>query len=67
MTMSPLFEIDNERRAQHPNMRTDAMFPPKAFDALLGLVEAAAQRIVDGEPERSTSRSITSSRDCRAR
>ena len=29
VTMSPLFEIDNEGRAQHPNIRTDAMFPPQ--------------------------------------
>ena len=52
VTMSPLFEIDNETRANHPNIRTDAMFPPKAFDALVELVEAAAERnIVDGKPE----------------
>jgi len=53
VTMSPLFEIDNEHRAQHPNIHSDAMFPPKAFTALVELVEAAAKRrIVDGEPER---------------
>ncbi|MET0474352.1 MAG: alpha/beta hydrolase [Mycobacterium sp.] len=52
VTMSPLFEIDNEGRAQHPNIGSDAMFPPKAFEALVELVEAAAQRhVVDGEPE----------------
>jgi acetyl esterase/lipase len=52
VTMSPLFEIDNEYRAQHPNIHSDAMFPPKAFTALVELVEAAAKRrIVDGEPE----------------
>lgn len=51
-TMSPLFEIDNEARASHPNARTDAMFPPHAFHALVELVhEAAERRIVDGEPE----------------
>ena len=44
VTMSPLFEIDNEGRAQHPNMRSDAMFPPKAFDALVELIEGAAKR-----------------------
>jgi acetyl esterase/lipase len=44
VTMSPLFEIDNDGRAQHPNMHSDAMFPPKAFDALVQLVEDAAQR-----------------------
>lgn len=52
VTMSPLFEIDNEARADHPNTRTDAMFPPKAFHALVTLIaDAAARRIVDGEPE----------------
>jgi acetyl esterase/lipase len=44
VTMSPLFEIDNENRTQHPNARTDAMFPPKAFDALVDMVGAAALR-----------------------
>ncbi|OFJ55134.1 alpha/beta hydrolase fold domain-containing protein [Mycolicibacterium grossiae] len=41
VTMSPLFELDNEGRAQHPNIRTDAMFPPQAFGALIELIEAA--------------------------
>ncbi|OBI54270.1 esterase [Mycolicibacterium fortuitum] len=44
VTMSPLFEIDNESRANHPNIHTDAMFPAKAFDALVELVERAAAR-----------------------
>ena len=46
VTMSPLFEIDNESRANHPNIRSDAMFPPKAFTALVELVEGGrrAQR-----------------------
>jgi acetyl esterase/lipase len=53
VTMSPLFEIDNQHRAQHPNIHSDAMFPPKAFTALVDLVEASAKRhVVDGEPER---------------
>jgi acetyl esterase/lipase len=52
VTLSPLFEIDNESRANHPNIRSDAMFPPKAFTALVELVEAAAERnVVDGKPE----------------
>jgi acetyl esterase/lipase len=52
VAMSPLFEIDNETRANHPNNRTDAMFPPKAFHALVELIEGAAQRhLVDGKPE----------------
>jgi acetyl esterase/lipase len=53
VTMSPLFEIDNEGRAQHPNTHSDAMFPPKAFEALVELIESAAKRhVVDGEPEK---------------
>ena len=44
VTMSPLFEIDNANRTQHPNARTDAMFPPRAIEALATVVEAAAQR-----------------------
>jgi acetyl esterase/lipase len=53
VTMSPLFEIDNEHRAQHPNVHSDAMFPAKAFTALVELVEESAKRhMVDGEPER---------------
>jgi acetyl esterase/lipase len=44
VTMSPLFEIDNESRANHPNIHTDAMFPAKAFDALVELIERAAGR-----------------------
>ncbi|ORA02371.1 alpha/beta hydrolase [Mycolicibacterium bacteremicum] len=44
VTMSPLFEIESDSRAQHPNSRTDAMFPPRAIEALGGLVEEAAQR-----------------------
>src|SRR5215212_5866221 len=52
VTLSPLFEIDNEARANHPNIRSDAMFPPKAFHALVELVEAAAARnAVDGKVE----------------
>ena len=39
VTLSPLFEIDNEARANHPNIRSDAMFPPKAFTALVELVQ----------------------------
>jgi acetyl esterase/lipase len=52
VAMSPLFEIDNDTRANHPNIRSDAMFPPKAFDALVELINEAAERhIVDGKPE----------------
>ncbi|MGV0653665.1 alpha/beta hydrolase fold domain-containing protein [Mycolicibacterium thermoresistibile] len=52
VALSPLFEIDNESRAQHPNIRTDAMFPPRAFSALIELVEEAAERrTTNGRPE----------------
>ncbi|MEH3141397.1 MAG: alpha/beta hydrolase [Mycobacterium kyogaense] len=52
VTMSPLFEIDNEGRAEHPNIRSDVMFPPKAFHALTELIEqAGSKRVVNGEPE----------------
>jgi acetyl esterase/lipase len=52
VAMSPLFEIDNDTRANHPNIRTDAMFPPKAFDALVELInEAAGRHLIDGKPE----------------
>ncbi len=52
VTLSPLFEIDNESRATHPNTRSDVMFPPKAFAALTDLIKDAAKRhIVDGHPE----------------
>jgi len=52
VTMSPLFEIDNETRANHPNIHSDAMFPPRAFYALVDLVkEAAGRHMVDGKPE----------------
>src|SRR6202171_1387945 len=52
VSMSPLFELDNETRKTHPNTRTDVMFPPRAFAALADLVEKAAERhVVDGKPE----------------
>ncbi|STZ88551.1 Esterase/lipase lipF [Mycolicibacterium fortuitum] len=63
VTMSPLFEIDNESRANHPNIHTDAMFPPKAFDALVELIERAAAR----KGRTSTNLSTTSSPVCLAR
>ncbi|WP_046320638.1 alpha/beta hydrolase [Mycobacterium sp. UM_Kg1] len=44
VTMSPLLEIAKEAKKAHPNIHTGAMFPPKAFDALVELVEAAARR-----------------------
>jgi acetyl esterase/lipase len=52
VAISPLLQLAKEPKQAHPNMHTDAMFPPRAFDALVDLVaRAAAKRIVDGEPE----------------
>ncbi|MGB0876234.1 MAG: alpha/beta hydrolase [Mycobacterium sp.] len=50
--MSPLFELDNEARGDHPNVRTDVMFPHRAFHALVELISEAAERnVTDGRPE----------------
>jgi len=49
--MSPLTQIAKASRRAHPNSRTDAMFPAKAFDALVDLVGHAARRRADGSPE----------------
>lgn len=52
VTMSPLFEVDNQARANHPNARRDVMLPPRAFKVLVDLVEQASERhIIDGKPE----------------
>lgn len=52
VTMSPLFELAKEGKQAHPNIKTDVMFPAKAFDALFDLVaNAAARHSVDGHPE----------------
>ena len=52
VAISPLLQLAKEPKQAHPNIKTDAMFSPKAFDALVGLVaRAAAKNIVDGEPE----------------
>lgn len=52
VSLSPLMHLEMHHKQNHPNIRTDAMFPPKAFDALVEIIaRAAAGRIVDGEPE----------------
>lgn len=52
VSMSPLMQLKVTPRKVHPNIRSDAMFPPPAFDALIRLIaKAAARRVVDGEPE----------------
>jgi len=52
VAISPLLQLEKDPKMTHPNAYTDAMFPPKAFDALVALVaRAAAKNVVDGEPE----------------
>lgn len=52
VAISPLLQLEQDPKLSHPNIYTDAMFPPKAFDALVALVaRAAASNAVDGEPE----------------
>ena len=52
VAISPLLQLETDPKCAHPNITTDAMFPPKAFDALVALVaRAAAGSVVDGEPE----------------
>jgi acetyl esterase/lipase len=50
--MSPLMQIAKVPKQAHPNIRSDAMFPAKAFDAFVDLIARAAQRhIMNGRPE----------------
>ncbi|BBX63076.1 esterase [Mycobacterium saskatchewanense] len=52
VAISPLLQLAKEFKQAHPNIRSDAMFPPKAFDALIELVAgAAAKNKTDGRPE----------------
>lgn len=52
VAISPLLQLAKEPKQAHPNIRTDAMFGPRVFDALLALIAlAAAHNVVDGEPE----------------
>jgi acetyl esterase/lipase len=52
VAISPLMQLAKEPKQAHPNIKTDAMFPAEAFDALVALVaRAAAEHTVDGEPE----------------
>jgi len=52
VAISPLLELAKEGKQAHRNIKTDAMFPAKAFDALIALVASAARKnIVDGRPE----------------
>jgi len=50
--MSPLMQIAKRPRRMHPNIRSDAMFSAKAFDAFCYLIAKSSQRhIRDGCPE----------------
>lgn len=52
VAISPLLQLAKEPKQSHPNIKTDAMFPAKAFDALVALIaRAAAKRSLDGQPE----------------
>jgi acetyl esterase/lipase len=51
--MSPLMQISKAPKQAHPNIRSDAMFCAKAFDAFVELIAKAAarRRTMDGRPE----------------
>ncbi|QUR68650.1 alpha/beta hydrolase fold domain-containing protein [Mycobacterium spongiae] len=52
VAISPLLQLAKKHKQAHPNIKTDAMFPAKAFDALDALVAgAAAKNDIDGKPE----------------
>lgn len=52
VAISPLLQLAKEEKQAHPNSKTDAMFPPKAFDALTEIVAScAAKNKVNGKPE----------------
>lgn len=52
VALSPLLQLAKEPKQAHPNINVDAMFPAKAFDALVALVaRAAGKNLVDGKPE----------------
>lgn len=52
VAISPLLQLAKESKQAHPNIKCDAMFGSKAFDALVELVaSAAAKHVVDGKPE----------------
>jgi acetyl esterase/lipase len=52
VAISPLLQLAKEPKQAHPNIKTDAMFSAKAFDALFAVVaKAARKRVVDGKPE----------------
>jgi acetyl esterase/lipase len=42
--MSPLLQLATQPKTTHPSIGSDAMFPPRAFDAFQGLITRAAAR-----------------------
>jgi acetyl esterase/lipase len=52
VAISPLLQLAEGGKRAHPNTKTDATLPPRAFQALATLAASAAARdMVDGEPE----------------
>jgi hypothetical protein len=49
---SPLMQLKMNPKEQHPNIHTDAMFSPRAVDALVHpIAKAATRRVVNSQPE----------------
>lgn len=53
VAISPLLQLAQQPKQCHPNIKTDAMFPGKVFDALVALIARAAgnRHTVDSKPE----------------
>ncbi|MFZ1177776.1 MAG: alpha/beta hydrolase [Mycobacterium sp.] len=52
VAISPLLQLAKEYKQAHPNIKTDAIFPARAFDALVALIASAAEKHkVNGKPE----------------
>src|SRR6201993_1028516 len=52
VAISPLLQLAKEPKQALPNIKTDAMFPARAFDALVDLVAIAAEKNkINGRPE----------------
>jgi monoterpene epsilon-lactone hydrolase len=52
VAMSPLLQLATQPKTTHPNTGSEAMLPPRAFDAFHALItRAAAHRDVNGHPD----------------
>ena len=49
VAMSPLLQLAAQPKTMHPNVGSDAMFPPRAFDAFYDLITRAAADHDDNE------------------